>query len=58
MIRPGIDLEKLRGALRRLSQTDLLVLAERATELVPPAIRQLPTRIAVQVDDRLVLLDP
>jgi hypothetical protein len=35
MTRRAIDLEKLRVALRRLSRGNLLVMAERATELVP-----------------------
>jgi len=37
MTRRATDLERLRVALRRLSRGDLLVIAERATELVPPA---------------------
>lgn len=37
MTRHAIDLEKLRVALRRLSRGKLLVMAERATELVPRA---------------------
>jgi hypothetical protein len=42
MTRRAIDLERLRVALRRLSRGDLLVIAERATELVPrPKLRRL-----------------
>ena len=37
MTRHPIDLEQLRLALRRLSRGNLLVMAERATELVPRA---------------------
>ena len=37
MTRRAIDLERLRVALRRLSRGNLLVIAERATELVPRA---------------------
>ena len=37
MTRRAIDLERLRVALRRLSRGDLLIIAERATELVPRA---------------------
>jgi hypothetical protein len=37
MTRRAIDLAKLRVALRRLSRGDLLVIAERATEIVPRA---------------------
>ena len=51
MTRLAIDLEKLQGALRRLSRADLLVLAERATELVPPA------KLQVLLGDRLRLED-
>jgi len=34
---PTVDLDKLRVALRRMSRGDLLLIAERATELVPKA---------------------
>jgi hypothetical protein len=51
MTRPSIDLEKLQGALRRLRRADLLVLAERATELVPPA------KLQALLGDRLRLED-
>lgn len=37
MTRRAIDLEELRVALRRLSRGNLLVIAERATELVSRA---------------------
>ncbi len=37
MTRRAIDLEMLHVALRRLSRGNLLVIAERATELVPRA---------------------
>jgi hypothetical protein len=37
MIRGGIDREKLRVAVRRMSRGDLLVVAERAIEIVPRA---------------------
>lgn len=42
MTRGGIDLEKLRVALRRMSRGNLLIVAERAAELVPrPKLRVL-----------------
>lgn len=51
MKRPAIDLEKLQGALRRLSRADLLVLAVRSTELVAPA------KLQALLGDRLRLED-
>lgn len=37
MKRPAIDLERLRGALRRMTRGSLLMIAERAIEIVPRA---------------------
>lgn len=49
--RSAIDLGKLRVALRRMSRGDLLIVAERAAELVPRA------RLGALVGDRLRLED-
>ncbi len=37
MSRGAVDLDKLRGALRRMSRGNLLMVAERAIEIVPRA---------------------
>lgn len=51
MTRGAIDLDKLRVALRRMSRGDLLIVAERAAELVSR------TRLKILVGDRVRLED-
>jgi hypothetical protein len=51
MKRGSIDLEKLRGALRRMSRGHLLVIAERAIALVPRSKLGGLVRDMVQLDD-------
>lgn len=51
MTRRAIDLERLNVALRRLSRDNLLVIAERATELVPRAKLRALVGDSVRLDD-------
>ncbi len=51
MSRPAIDLEKLRVALRRLSRGNLLMVAERAIDIVPKAKLRALVGDMVQIDE-------
>ena len=48
---PGLDLEKLRTALRRLGRGDLLVLAERAIKVIPQTKLRTLVGDMVQLDE-------
>jgi hypothetical protein len=50
-VKPAVDLEKLRVALRRMSRGDLLMVAERAIEIVPR------TKLRALVGDMVRLAD-
>lgn len=50
-MKPAVDLEKLRVALRRLSRGNLLMVAERAIEIVPRAKLRMLVGDMVRIDE-------
>jgi hypothetical protein len=50
-VKPAVDLEKLRVALRRLSRGNLLMVAERAIEIVPRAKLRMLVGDMVRIDE-------
>ena len=43
-MKPGVDIEKLRVALRRMSRGNLLIVAERAIEIVREELQKNPIK--------------